>query len=238
MDGSRPTSLYLAVPGTDSLRLMPLTRLFISMMLNHMIGKALAFDDQQQPIATHRHKLLLEMDEFPDLQRMNTFERALAIMAGSGITSFMLMQDREQLLKAYGQHQTIMANVHIVGAYAPNEGKTADWLSHELGNKTVNLEQFSASGKRGTRLANLSHSFHAIPRPLMTSDEIRRLPGAVKEGTRVVKAGQMLILVTGQRPILGRQILYFEDPTFLARSRILPPERSDDIELSRRFVTV
>lgn len=235
MDHEKPTSLYVLVPGADSVRMRPLVRLLITMMLNKMVSMPIAFDPEQRPMRTHKHKLLLMMEEFPDLRRMLMFQAAMAIMAGQGITAFLIMQDREQLLAAYGQHQTIMANVHLIGVYAPNEIKTADWISHELGNRTINLEQYSASGKRGGWLSNLSHSFSPISRPLLTADEAKRLPGPVKEGSRVVQAGQMIILPTGHRPILGRQILYFEDPVFLARSMVLPPARSDDLEIVRQF---
>src|SRR5579859_1497897 len=235
MDHEKPTSLYVMVPGADSARLRPLVRLLITMVMNHLVSVPVGFDAQQRPMPTHLHKLLLMMEEFPDLRRLKMFEQALAIMAGANITAFLVMQDREQLLSAYGQHQTIMANVHITAAYAPNEGKTADWLSHELGNQTINLEQYSASGKRGSWLSNISHSFSPIGRPLMTSDEIKRLPGVVKEGSQVIEAGDMLILPTGQKPIYGRQIIYFQDPVFLTRSRILPPDLGDDLEIIRQF---
>lgn len=238
MDHDRPTILYVVVSGIDNARVRPLVRLLITMMLNQTVGVPIKFDDQQQPVRAHKHKMLLMMEEFPDLRKMKMFEQAMAVMAGAGLTAFLIMQDREQLLGAYGQHQTIMANVHLVGAYAPNEIKTADWLSHELGNKTVSLEQYSESGKRGGWLSNISHSFHSFGHPLLTSDEVKRLPGAVKDGSKVIQAGQMLILPTGQRPILGRQILYFQDEIFLARSRLLPPAKGDDLELIRQFKVV
>jgi hypothetical protein len=46
----------------------------------------------------------------------------------------------------------------------------------------------------------------------------------------------MLILPTGKRPILGRQILYFEDETFDARSRI-PPPYTDELLRVSQFAT-
>src|SRR3954469_1885455 len=147
MDHDQPTTLYVTAMAVDSVRLRPLIRLLITMLLNHTVGVPIQFDAEQQPIRSHRHKLLLMMEELPDLRKMKMLEQALAVMAGAGITGFLLMQDREQLLGAYGPHQAVLSNVHITGAYPPNEDKTADWLSHKLGNKTVNLEQYSASGK-------------------------------------------------------------------------------------------
>ena len=46
---------------------------------------------------------------------------------------------------------------------------------------------------------------------------------------RVVKPGDMLIFTAGQSPIYGRQILYFFDPVFSARSKMAAPERSDSL---------
>ncbi len=235
MDSERPTSLYIIVPGADSLRLRPLVRLMLTMVLNRVTGVPVAFDENQRQIMPHRHRLLLMLDEFPTLGRLAVFEGLMAVMAGFGVTAYLIMQDREQLFAAYREHQTVLANCHAISAYAPNEVKTADWLSHELGSRTVNLEQFSESGQRGGWLSNVSRSYTHMARPLMTADEVKRLPGPVKDGSRIVKAGQMLILPTGKRPILGRQILYFEDPLFDARSRILPPDRGDDLLAAARF---
>ena len=39
----------------------------------------------------------------------------------------------------------------------------------------------------------------------------------------------MLIFVAGHAPIYGCQILYFQDPTFSARSKVEPPKVSDRI---------
>jgi type IV secretion system protein VirD4 len=235
VDHEKPTSLYVMVPGADSVRLRPLVRLLTTMVLNRLISAPVTFDADGRPLPRHKHKLLMMMDEFPDLKRMEVMEAAMAVMAGAGVTAFLVMQDREQLLGAYGPHQTILSNTHLISAYAPNEGKTADWLSHELGTRTVNLEQLSESGKRGGWLSQVSRSFSPMPRPLMTPDEVKRMPGAVKDGSQVVLPGQMLILPTGKRPVLGRQILYFQDPTFNARSKIAPPPSGDDLIQTARF---
>ena len=81
-------------------------------------------------------------------------------MAGVGVIAYLIMQDREQLFAAYRAAPDHPVQLpHRFSAYAPNEGKTADWLSHELGNRTVNLEQFSESGQRGGWLSQVSRSY-------------------------------------------------------------------------------
>ena len=67
----------------------------------------------------------------------------------------------------------------------------------------------------------------------MTPDEVMRLRAAEKEGKggeqRIVRAGDMLIFVSGMYPIYGRQTLYFQDPVLLQRSQMpLPPTKPSD----------
>jgi len=99
------------------------------------------------------------------------------------------------------------------------------------GMTTVIKEQVSTSGKRfSTVLEQVSRSYQEVQRPLMTPDEISRLPAAEKDRKgNITKPGEMLIFVAGHPVIRGRQILYFLDPVFSKRSRIEPPRISDKV---------
>jgi hypothetical protein len=81
---------------------------------------------------------------------------------------------------------------------------------------------------------NVSTNVDHISRPLITIDELMRLPGPVKEGQgeaqRIVSPGAMLIFIAGQSPIFGKQLLYFQDPTLSKRSAIRPPDKLFTIE--------
>ena len=76
---------------------------------------------------------------------------------------------------------------------------------------------------------HLNQSVVEIERPLMTPDEVLRLRPPRKEGTgedeQIVAAGDMLIFVSGHRPIYGRQMLYFFDPILKSRAEIAPPRQ-------------
>ena len=90
-------------------------------------------------------------------------------------------------------------------------------------------------GSRSSPLAtNVSTNVDHISRPLITIDELMRLPGPVKEGQgeaqRIVSPGAMLIFIAGQSPIFGKQLLYFQDPTLSKRSAIRPPDKLFTIE--------
>jgi type IV secretion system protein VirD4 len=98
-------------------------------------------------------------------------------------------------------------------------------MSKMAGQATVVKEQLSTSGKRfGLLLEQVSRSYQEVQRPLLTPDEIMRLPGPRKDAKGdISEAGEMLVFVAGQPVIRGHQILYFRDPTFSQRSRIAPP---------------
>ena len=74
VEGAAPVSLYLVVPPSDISRTKPLVRLILN-----QIGRRLTEDLE---VNRHRHRLLLMLDEFPALGRLDFFESALAFMAG------------------------------------------------------------------------------------------------------------------------------------------------------------
>jgi hypothetical protein len=67
----------------------------------------------------------------------------------------------------------------------------------------------------------------------MTPDEVMRIRPAQKKGEgdkqRIVAPGDMLIFVSGQYPILGKQMLYFSDPVLRMRSEMPPPKGSSQV---------
>ena len=76
-------------------------------------------------------------------------------------------------------------------------------------------------------LGNVSRHYSEVKRPLLTPDEVLRLPGPVKENDQIIKPGEMLIFVSGSNPIKGVQPLYFQIAAFAARAKIPAPDKSD-----------
>ncbi|MHB1222099.1 MAG: type IV secretory system conjugative DNA transfer family protein [Gammaproteobacteria bacterium] len=223
MDHDRPVSLYFISTPKTSKRLVPLTRLLLTMIVLTMADE-MKFDNGRSK-TMHKHRLLLMLDEFPSLGKIEVFEEALAYIAGYGMKAYLITQDVQQLYKAYSNYESIISNCHIRIAYAPNKVETAEWMSKMTGITTVVKDQVTTSGKRfGAILDNVSRSYQEVQRPLMTTDEIMRLPGPIKDssGEKIITPGDMLIFVAGQPVIRGRQILYFSDPVFSKRSKIQP----------------
>lgn len=230
MDYEKPVSLYFITTPRNADRMRPLARLLLSQMLLSLADR-MEYDKTGRSKTAHKHRLLLMLDEFPTLGKLDGFESALAYIAGYGMKAYIITQDVQQLYKAYTNFESIISNCHVRVAYAPNKVETAEWMSKMTGQTTVIKEQISTSGKRfGMALEQVSRNFQETQRPLMTADEIMRLPGPKKDGKGdIEEAGEMLVFVAGQPVIRGRQILYFKDPIFSKRARIAPPEKTDRI---------
>ena len=102
VEAERPLTLYLVVPPSDISRTKPLVRLLLN-----QIGRRLT---EELFAKTRRQRVLLMLDEFPALGRLDFFEFALAFMAGYGLKSFLIAQSLNQIEKAYGQNNSILDN--------------------------------------------------------------------------------------------------------------------------------
>ena len=225
-----PVTLYIVVPPNDMARLRPLIRLVINQIVRGRT-EMMEFKDGRS-VAGYKHRMLLMLDEFPALGKLELMEEALAFIAGYGLKAFLITQDLTQLYKAYTKDESIISNAHIRIAYAPNKFETAELLSKYTGQSTVTNSTRSYSGNRlNPLLMHVMAAENLQARALLTPDECLRLPAAVKspDGKNILAPGDMLILPAGANPIYGKQILYFKDPIFDGRSKIRPPHESDRI---------
>jgi type IV secretion system protein VirD4 len=222
MNHETPVNLYLVISPADIDRMRPLLRLMVDMIVRRVCSKMEFADGAGK--ASYKHRLLLLLDEFTSLGKLPVMEKALAYIAGYGGKVYLIVQDITQLNGVYGKENAIMANCHVRIAYAPNTIETAKTLSDMTGKTTIVEEKVSLSGSRSGHMKNASVNVAETARPLLTPDECMRLPGPEKDSQgRVIKPGDMLIFTAGQSPIYGRQILYFFDPVFSARSKMPVP---------------
>ncbi|MGH6711066.1 MAG: conjugal transfer protein TraG, partial [Bradyrhizobium sp.] len=140
VEGNRPASLYLVVPPSDISRTKPLVRLILN-----QIGRRLTEDLHAKG---RRHRLLLMLDEFPALGRLDFFESALAFMAGYGLKSFLIAQSLNQIEKAYGANNSILDNCHVRVSFATNDERTAKRVSDALGTATEMRAMKNYAGHR------------------------------------------------------------------------------------------
>jgi type IV secretion system protein VirD4 len=221
-----PISLYIVTRPTDKARLRPLIRILLNMIVR-LLADRIEFEGGR-PKPVYKHKLLMMLDEFPSLGRLEILQESLAFLAGYGIKCYLVCQDINQLKSSrtgYGQDESITSNCHIQNAFPPNRVETAEHLSKLTGQTTIVKEQVT-KGDRHT-----SRTLQEVQRSLLTVDECLRMPGpvkGVKDGNDVIEsAGDMIIYVAGFPAIYGRQPLYFQDAIFQKRAEVLAPLASD-----------
>lgn len=207
MNAERPVSLYLVVPPSDIARTRPIIRLLLN-----QIGRRLTESMEFGGKTAYRHRLLLLLDEFPTLGRLDFFETALAFLAGYGIKAFLIAQSLNQLEKAYGMNNAILDNCHIRITFAANDDKTARRMSDLLGQSTETKSQTSYSGS-GFFLSHRTESEQEYGRPLLTPGEVNQLP-----------FDDAILLVGGLLPYRARKVRYFLDPRFAGRDRLPAPD--------------
>jgi len=206
VDAKRPASLYLVVPPSDISRTKPLVRLVLN-----QIGRRLTEKLEGDPCKRRRHQVLMMLDEFPALGRLDFFETALAFMAGYGIRAYLIAQSLNQVSKAYGENNAILDNCHVRIAFSSNDERTAKRISDALGTATELRAQRNYAGHRlAPWLAHVMVSRQETARPLLTPGEVMQLP-----------ASDELVLISGLPPIRAKKLRYFEDRNFTGR--VLPP---------------
>lgn len=232
MNHDDPVSLYIVTQPNDKARLRPLVRVMVNMIVRLLADK-MDFENGR-PKAHYKHRLLMMLDEFPSLGRLDILQESLAFVAGYGIKCYLICQDINQLKSretGYGQDESITSNCHVQNAYPPNRIETADHLSKLTGQTTVAKEQITTSGKRTSALlGQVSRTIQEVQRPLLTPDECLRMPGPQKNIDGLIeKPGDMVVYVSGYPAIYGVQPLYFKDPIFQARSAVPAPKMSDKL---------
>ena len=206
ISAKHPVSLYLVVPPSDISRTKPLVRLILN-----QIGRRLTESLDGSDGIERRHKLLLMLDEFPALGRLDFFETALAFMAGYGIRSFLIAQSLNQIDKAYGQNHSILDNCHVRVTFATNDERTAKRISETLGTATELRAQRNYAGHRlAPWLGHLMVSRQETARPLLTPGEVMQLP-----------PDEAVVMVSSMAPIKTKKLRYFADVNF--KRRVLPP---------------
>ena len=226
MNHEMPVDLYLVMSPADIDRLRPLIRLILNLIISR-ICERMEFENgvQKKP----KRRMLMLLDEFTSIGKMQIVNKSIAFAAGYGISYFLVIQNVEQLNETYGKENGIKGNCHVRIAYAPNTLETAKELSEMTGKTTVLTQKTSVSGSRSGHLKNASVSVSETARALLTPDECMRLPGIKTKGERATKPGDMLIFVAGRSPIYGRQNLYFLDPVFSQRAKMGAPAASDSL---------
>jgi type IV secretion system protein VirD4 len=157
---------------------------------------------------SQRRPVLLMLDEFAALGRLEPVERAFGLMAGYGLQLWAILQDLHQLKAAYGEAAgTFLSNAGLIQVFNVADVDTATWVSRSLGAATQVFTTTGQSTSRSARqlFATHGHSTHAhvTRRDLMTPDEVMRL-----------RPDHLLLLQPGSAPVIAQKLRYYADPEF------------------------
>lgn len=141
--------------------------------------------------------LLLVLDEFVRLGRMQSFETMATVAAGAGVEAMFITQDRGQVEAVYGREATTTlfgacATVRVFGL-GRTDTATAQWIVEALGERTVETHGRQLRGNdRPTGSEQAAR--------LLSVHELLELP-----------ADELIALFPGQRPARIKRIVSHKD---------------------------
>lgn len=198
-----PHTCYVGLTPDNITRLKPLMSMFYQ--------QCAAFFTAHMPRPNEKFGVLMLMDEFPTLGKMEQFQAGIAYFRGYKVRLFLIIQDTEQLKGIYEESgmNSFLSNSTYRITFAANNMETANLISQLLGNKTV--QQMSYNKPKYLDLNPGSRSLHVsdVQRALLLPQEVIQLPRE-----------DQIILIESQPPIRAKKIFYFKDRLF--KSRLLP----------------
>lgn len=185
-----PVSLFLVLPAEQLSNHARWLRLMISMLL-----RGVARDTVNKP----KHDVLFLLDEFAALGPLVMVKQAFGLMRGYNLKMWPILQDLPQLQGLYRDDwQTFIANTGAIQAFGINDRATAEYISKQLGQETVNTSS-KTYNPQGT-----SENASVTGRALKMPDELLRID----------KADQILLLRSMQ-PVWCARVIYYQDQRFI-----------------------
>lgn len=194
----RPTALFLCIPETESLYMMPLVSVLYYQLLN---------------LTMKHHKgcpILCFFDEFPNSGRIIGLETIISTCRSRRIGISICTQGIEQLEKVYGKEvcQTLLNNLKTKLIFAGLTGESAKYISDLSGFTTVESKNYSSGGGGKTSiLSGRQVSKSGVKRELLTADEIRRM-----DQTKV------LIISQNASPVFDVKNTYYTQKKYTAKA--------------------
>jgi type IV secretion system protein VirD4 len=196
-----PTTLYVTVTPGNIPRMRPLLRLLFEQFIN------LNTDVTPNQDPTLQYPVLLVLDEFARLGKMETLAESLQFARGFGIRILLVVQNKAQIKAIYGINATtdIFDNLGCEMIFGTGDIELAGELEKRLGDNTVLFDTTSMPkffARWNWRRQNISR--HPHKRPLMLDQEILRL-----------RPDLQIILRPGMDSMLTQRVVWYNDPYYL-----------------------
>ena len=181
-----PQALFWCMEEQDIVRLRPLSAIFFTLLLEQLAveGRNAAAD---VPI-------VCLLDEFANIGVIPNYASVISLSRGRGIALWHGIQSLSQLEETYGKPtaQTILANCATKVTLSGADVDTSEYFSRSLGPKTETTPRRSFQRRRFAFFAgSVSDTIQEFARPLLTVDEIRRIPTT-----------RALVITGNRRPLL------------------------------------
>jgi type IV secretion system protein VirD4 len=152
------------------------------------------------------HQVLVMIDEFRQLGKMESIVSKLTINAGYGFRMVLVLQDLAQLDELYGKatRQTTVSACQVKLFIRMNDLETSEYVSEMLGSTTTEIRTPIIRGGQGI-FATRDKSVSYQERALRTAEELRQLP-----------SDRAIVLVPNAPGFMIRKITYYSEAPFKA----------------------
>jgi type IV secretion system protein VirD4 len=216
-DSASPLSLYLTVPWSDIGRIAPVFKVLINFILNKFSRGEAGYSSGGSGGSGGKrlkNRILFLLDEFPTLGHFPFIAQSMGILAGYGITFYIIVQALNQIVDIYGANHSFLDNCKTVCLFAPGKLEDAKMFSAMIGQESVVKESISSSGYRfSLALNNLNASSQEVGRNLINPDELMKLPPS-----------DAVIYNQGMPPYMAKKLVYYQDARFKRKTQYKAPQ--------------
>lgn len=203
--GDEPFTLYIQIPYEDNERLAPLLRFMIAQITRPLLRAVKK--------KKHTRRVLMCLEEFPAIGKVDFLERDLGMVAGYGLKALLVCQSANFIQKEYGQNTTIFDNCHVQIAFASNDPSTQKRMSQMAGQATeiresVNYQRDKLGWKRGSTV-----SYSESTRTILNEGQARELDET-----------KQLIFIGSTKPLKTDKLRYYDYEHLDRLKDISPPE--------------
>lgn len=167
---------------------------FMRLFINLVLGTVVRQDGRRKVKAA----ILLALDEFVRMGRMEQIMNIANVAAGAGVEALFVTQDTGQVEKAYGSNdaRSIFGSCITKRVFNLNDIETAEWVARHFGDNTVYSQQIREAK---TMNEKRDFSYSEQRQKIMTAEQIMGM-----------KADELLLLVGNRSPLKAKQNIYFK----------------------------
>lgn len=183
--------IFIAVP----LDQVDKQAIFMRLFINLVLGTVVRQDGRTRVEAP----ILLVLDEFVRMGRMQQITNIANVAAGVGVEALFVTQDIGQVEKAYGRNdaQSIFGSCITKRVFNINDIETAEWAVRHLGEGTVYSQQIREAK---APIDSPDYSYSEQRQKLMTPEQIINM-----------KTDDVLLMIGNHSPLIAKQNLYFKN---------------------------